>query len=163
MYTVDTSDFQRLAAGAAAFDKPLRAATRKQLNAVGRIGGAAVKGKIRTMPSKGGHSRRQGSLRRDIAAAVRVTGAVSEANVASVKVRVVETGALAAENRWRVAQLLDKGGVRHPVYGHRDAAWVDQPGYPYFRSVLMLQAPAMRVAARAALEAAVLATIPNVR
>jgi hypothetical protein len=147
---VDAAAFERLGADSKAYGKVLRKAVRKELTVIGRTGANEAKAKIRSMPVKGDVPYKQGGgLRRDIAAAIRTTAAVSAASGTSMTIRVQKTGALAAHNRYRVAQYLDSHPWRHPVYGK--GAWVTQNDFPYFKDTLERLRPAMLLAANRAL------------
>lgn len=163
MIRIESPDLNRLAIGAKAFPKPLRATMRKELAGIGKEAAQAAKDKIRAMPVKGDVGYRQGTdLRADIAKAIRVNAGINTRAGASVKIRVAETAALKQHRRFRAAQLLDKGvPFRHRVYG-KDV-WVNMPGYPYFRRTVEERAPQMRVVAAAALREAIVTTMPNVR
>jgi hypothetical protein len=158
---IEERDFKRLSVSSKGFDRALRASTRKELTAIGKIGSTAVKAKLRSMPAKSGTGRGHGSLRADGAAAIRVSTTISPGRGTQVRIRMANTAALKAHRRFRPLQLMDKGSFRHRVYG--TDTWVDQAGFPYFRQTLMANAPAMRAAARVALRDAVAVSVPNVR
>lgn len=151
MIKVDAAAYERLGADTKAFGKVLRASMRKELTVVGNLGKKAVQAKIRSMPVKGDVPYRQGGgLRRDIAAATRSSAAIAVRSGTNVTIRVGRTGALSAHNRWRVAQLMDRGDFRHPLFGEWVEGLPDQKGFPYFHDTLEELRPAMLAAANVA-------------
>jgi hypothetical protein len=153
-----------LAAGAKVFPKPLRAAMRKELTVIGRTGRDRVKAKILAAPSAGGTPYNEaGGLRSSIAAAVRVSATSNTGSGVGLRIRVAQTGALEAHNRFRYAQLIDKKSFPHKVYGRwsNPKKFVSQ--YSYFEKPLEELAPEMHAAAISVIRAAVVATMPNVR
>ncbi len=164
MLTVVSPDLQRLAAGAKVFPKPLRASMRKELTVIARIGSNASKAKIRGMPSAGGQPYGGApGLRSSIASAIRVSATANVGSGVGVRIRVAQTGALEAHNRFTVAKYLDtRGTFAHKVYGRWTNPKQITPGYKYFESELEKLAPEMRAAALTAIRAATFATMPNV-
>lgn len=163
MITVESPDLKRLAAGAAVYPKALRAGIRKQLNAGALDAAKASRSKIRGMGVKGDVPYKEAAgLRAAIGSAIKATTTINSLG-ASSKIYVANTGALTANNRYRVAQLFDKGApFRHPLFG----TWVDglpsQNAYPYFQTVIAERAVAIRELMQATLLEAAVATLPNV-
>jgi hypothetical protein len=172
MITVESPDLKRLAAGATLYPKAQRSALRKELAAAALEAAKASRSKIRGMPVKGDIPYKEAAdLRAAIGAATKAVTTVNSLGAGS-KIYVAKSGALAAHNRWRVAQLFD-GGAQfgaysaggggsfiHPVYGTKTL--VSQGGFPYFKTVIAERAPAIREAMQRTLLAAAKATLPNV-
>jgi hypothetical protein len=161
MIVVESPDLKRLAAGAAAYPKVLRASIRKELAAAALAAAKESRSKIRGMPVKGAVPYKESTgLRAAIGAATKAKTTVNSLGAAS-KIYVARSAALAEHNRWRVAQLFDAGAAfRHPVYGTK--TFVSQQPYPYFRTVIAERAPAIREAMQRTLLEAAKATLPNV-
>jgi hypothetical protein len=155
MIVVESPDLKRLAAGAAAYPKVLRASIRKELATAALAAAKESRSKIRGMPVKGAVPYKESTGLRAAIGAVNSLGAAS-------KIYVARSAALAEHNRWRVAQLFDAGAAfRHPVYGTK--TFVSQQPYPYFKTVIAERAPAIREAMQKTLLEAAKATLPNVR
>jgi hypothetical protein len=163
MIKIESPDLQHLAVGSKAYGKALRSALRKEITGIAKKGVTTVKSTIRGMPVKGDVPYRQAAgLRQAIANATRASTAITAANGVSASIRVGKGGGLAANNRWRVAQLINRGPFRHPLFGEWVEGLPDQPGFPYFDKPLLELAPEMMVAANVAVLEAARATLPNV-
>jgi hypothetical protein len=173
MIVVESPDLKRLAAGAAAYPKVLRASIRKELAAAALAAAKESRSKIRGMPVKGAVPYKESTgLRAAIGAATKAKTTVNSLGAGS-KIYVARSAALAEHNRWRVAQLFDGaaqfgayasgggGSFMHPVYGTKTL--VAQGGFPYFKTVIAERAPAIREAMQKTLLEAAKATLPNVR
>lgn len=118
MDRVDVSDYQRFAAKLKGADKAVQRAIRKRLRAAGKPLGEHVRDEgSESMPSRGGlRSRLQGA---PVTVALRATG---------VDIWV-------GNRRKSQFARLDRGVLRHPVYGNRKT-WVTQdvPDEAYSRA-----------------------------
>ncbi len=148
MAKVDVADYERLYRSTRGMHPEIRSAFRKRLRKAAKIGADAAKIKIRTMPATakytatgaGRHYRKSKpatgvGLRSTLALNIKVTVSARE-----VAVRQFTAG-LRGHNARDLPKDIDRGGWKHPTYGHKPVVF--QKGYPYFDSTMREKRPAM--------------------
>lgn len=122
--SVNVDDFRRLAGKTSQLEPALK----RELRASIRLAAEKAADDSRTTIDGGGPSRT--GLRLAIASGIKVT--VMTGNTAGVKI----SGGVSQmpEKKRQLVRAFDKPTFRHPVFGQD--AWVEQPGRPYFASVI---------------------------
>jgi hypothetical protein len=148
MPKIDVADYAQLYRATRGMHAEVRRDFRKRLRRAAKIGADAARVKIRTMPAtkkytatgSGRHYRKSRAgvgvgLRSTLALDIKVTVSARE-----VAVRQFTAG-LRGKNSRDLPKDVDRGGWKHPTYGHKPMVF--QRGYPYFDSTMRQMRPAM--------------------
>lgn len=126
---VNVYEYRALFAKTKTIDPVIRKAFRRQLRKAAKIGQDAARAKILAWPAAGGISAHAGGkahrgLRATIAAGIGTS-------VTARDVRIRQSAkAIDGKSAADVPRDIDRGGWRHPTYGHRPHVF--QRGTPYF-------------------------------
>lgn len=146
MPKIDVADYTQLYRATRGMHPEVRSAFRKRLRKAAKIGADAAKLKIRTMPAAhkysalgaGRHftkSKPHAGLRSTLARNIRVSITARE-----VAIHQYSAG-LYGENAQDLPRDIDRGGWRHPTFGHEPKVFQD--GWPYFKSTMREKRPQM--------------------
>jgi len=120
---VNVDEFRRLAGKTST----LPATLKRELRASIRLAAERAADDSRQVISGGASST---GLRLGIAAGIRVT--VMTGNTAGIRISTAVSQM--PDNKRKLVRAMDKPSFRHPIYG--SDVWVEQPGRPYFASVI---------------------------
>ena len=140
----DVRDYRELYRKTKLVEPAIRKDLRKRLRNCGKIGADAAKRKVVQWPVHGGISAKtirrnrrivHRGLRATLAAQIRVTAGSRDVTI--VQGRRGLTGNSSAD----LPRDIDRGGWRHPVYGHKPDVF--QYGFPYFKKEIASKRPEM--------------------
>ncbi len=140
--TVDVRDYKELYRKSKLAGPEIQKGLRKRLRTCGKIGADEAKSKIMQWPVHGGISGKairrnrrivHRGLRATLASQVRVSATGN--NVLIRQGRRGLTGNSAAD----LPRDIDRGGWKHPVYGHQPPVF--QYGFPYFKKPISAKYP----------------------
>lgn len=141
---VDVRDYRELYRKTRLVEPEIRKDLRKRLRTCGKIGGDAARRKIMEWPVHGGISGKvirrnrrivHRPLRATLASQIRVSATGDDVLIRQGRKGL--TGNSAAD----LPRNIDRGGWKHPVYGHRPEVF--QTGFPYFKKEIESKRPEM--------------------
>ena len=148
MPKIDVADYERLYRSTRNMHPEIRKAFRKRLRRAAKIGADAARIKIRTMPatakySAAGAGRHYRKSRAGVGVGLRSTLALNiKVTVSAREVAVRQfTAGLRGKNARDLPKDIDRGGWKHPVYGHEPKVF--QKGFGYFDSTMREKRPEM--------------------
>lgn len=157
MPKIDVADYTQLYRATRGMRPEVRRAFRKRLRDAAKIGERAARLKIRQMPATakytaaggGRHYRKRQpgravGLRSTLALNIRVTVSARE-----VAIKQFSAG-LRGRNARDLPRDIDRGGWKHPVYGHEPKVF--QRGFPYFDVTMREKRPEMERAVEGVLD-----------
>lgn len=121
--TVNVDDFRRLAGKTSELEPRLKRELRASIRLAAERAADDARTTIDNGPSATG-------LRMAIAQGIRVT--VMTGNTAGI--RITTTVSQMPEGKQKLVRAMDKPSFRHPIFG--TDKWAEQPGRPYFASVI---------------------------
>jgi hypothetical protein len=157
MPKIDVADYVQLTRATRGMRPEIRRAFRKRLRKAAKIGADAARVKIRTMPATAkytatGAGRHYRKSRAGTGVGLRSTLALDiKVSVTAREVAVKQfTAGLRGRNSRDLPKDIDRGGWKHPTYGHKPVVF--QRGYPYFDSTMREKRPEMEHEVRKVLD-----------
>lgn len=127
---VDVRDYRALWVKTKTAEPVIRKGFRRQLRKAAKIGQDAARAKILAWPATGGISAHAGGkLHRGLRATI-AAGIGTSVTARDVRIRQAARG-ISGKSSADVPRDIDRGGWKHPTYGHRPHVF--QRGTPYFK------------------------------
>lgn len=137
-YRIDAHEFSALFREVKAFDNELAKQLRRELREAAKPAIADVRSEVRSLPTKGG---RTSGVRNAVAQGVGLR--VSTAKRGGSVTIAASNRRLSPRHR-AMNRLLNQRSWRHPVFGNRNAAWVQQSSTPYFETTILRRSNELR-------------------